>query len=63
MQIVQSSHEGMRGQVIDGGEMSTAFDIIVLQSMAEFSHRCFLYLLLRDAFKDWDMGVPDRFRT
>jgi len=24
VQIVQSFHEGMRGQVIDGGEMSTA---------------------------------------
>ena len=65
--IVRSFHEGMMGQVIDGGEASAAFDITngTKQGcvLAALLFSIFFAMMLLVAFKDCDLGIPVRFRT
>jgi hypothetical protein len=67
VRIVQSFHDGMRGQVIDGGEMSALFNITngTKQGcvLAPLLFCIFFSMMLLVAFKDCDVGIPVRFRT
>jgi len=67
IQIVQSFHDGMQGQVIDGGEASPLFDVTngTKQGcvLAPLLFCIFFSVMLLVAFKDCDKGVSVRFRT
>lgn len=67
VRVVQSLHDGMHGQIIDGAEMSTIFDITngTKQGcvLAPLLFSIFFSLMLLVAFKDCDLGIPIRFRT
>ena len=65
--IIRSLHEGMMGQVIDGGEISAAFSITngTKQGcvLAPLLFCIFFAMMLLVAFRDCEVGVPVRFRT
>ena len=67
VEIIKSFHDGMHGQVIDDGEMSTAFEITVGTKqgcmLAALLFCIFFSMMLLVAFSDCDLGVPVRFRT
>ena len=65
--IIRSLHEGMMGQVIDGGEISAAFSITngTKQGcvLAPLLFCIFFAMMLLVAFRDCEVGVPVRLRT
>ena len=67
VKIIASFHEGMQGQVIDGGELSDMFAVTngtkqgCILAFLLFS--IFFSMMLLIAFKDCDLGVPIQFRT
>ena len=65
--IIHSLHEGMMGQVIDGGEISAAFSITngTKQGcvLAPLPFCIFFAMMLQVAFRDCEVGFPVRFRT
>jgi len=67
VKIVESFHEGMQGQVIDGGELSGMFAVAngTKQGyvVASLLFSIFVYMMLLIAFKDCNLGVPVQFRT
>jgi len=64
--IIRSFHDGMMGQVIDGGEASEAFAITngTKQGcvLAALLFSIFFAMMLLVAFKDCESGIPVRFR-
>ena len=67
VKIIQSFHDGMKGQVIDNGEMSDAFTVIngTKQGcvLAPMLFTIYFSMMLLVAFKDCDVGIPIRYRT
>jgi len=65
--LIRSFHDGMMGQVIDGGEASTAFAITNRTKqgcvLAALLFSIFFAMMLLVAFKDCDSGIPVRFRA
>jgi len=65
--IIRAFHDGMMGQVIDGGEASAAFAITngTKQGcvLAALLFGIFFAMMLLVAFKDCDVGIPVRVRT
>jgi len=67
VKIIASFHEGMQGQIIDGGELSNMFAVTngTKQGcvLAALLFSIFFSMMLLIAFKDCDLGVPIQFRT
>jgi len=67
IRIIQSFHDGMRGQAVDGGDISVPFDIANATKqgcvLAPLLFCIFFSIMLLVAFKDCDAGIPIRFRT
>jgi len=67
VKIVESFHEGMQGQVIDGVELSGMFAVTngTKQGciLASLLFSIFFSMMLLIAFKDGNLGVPVQFRT
>jgi len=61
--IIRSLHEGMMGQVIEGGEISAAFSILITNGtkqgyvLAPLLFCIFFAMMLLVAFRDCEVGV------